>query len=428
MNDIAIDQDLLSAAVERLQAGPLAATRKLALEEFLRRGLPDRRDEDWKYTSLSPVAELSNAWLAAGGPGKAQDAVADSPLDLVRDSIDAHWITLTNGRFAASESLADLADQGLSIAPLSGMDGTQLSYADDALSSLNAALLHDGLRLLLRKGCATDKPIGLLITDSSSAEAVRQERIVIDLEEGASLQIIECHASSGTGESHTNAVLQIGLDASSTLEHVRIQHSDDRHLLIGKTHAQLAADARYRYATFDFGARLARNDVVADINGPGALVEMHGLYLATGKQHIDNHTRVNHRFGPALSSEEYRGILNGSARCVFNGKAVVFEGADGTDAHQSNHNLLLSQQAEIDTKPELEIYADDVKCSHGATVGQLDESALFYLRSRGIGRDEAAKILTRAFAAVTVRELPVSGCREFVEALLEAKLEAMDIS
>jgi Fe-S cluster assembly protein SufD len=189
--------------------------------------------------------------------------------------------------------------------------------------------------------------------------------------------------------------------------------------------ASLGCDSRLRHAAFDLGGALVRNDISIDIVHPGASVELYGLYLASGRQHIDNHTRVDHRVGPATSSEEYRGILGDRARCVFNGKAIVHKGADGTDARQANHNLLLSDKAEIDTKPELEIYADDVKCSHGATVGQLDKKALFYLRSRGLDREEAARILTRAFAAVIVARAPVQNARSHIEALIDEQLQVI---
>ncbi len=162
-----------------------------------------------------------------------------------------------------------------------------------------------------------------------------------------------------------------------------------------------------------------------DIVQPGATVTLHGLYLAGTKQHIDNHTRIDHRVGPSESREEYRGILSGRSRCIFNGKAIVHKGADGTDAEQSNHNLLLSDTAEIDTKPELEIYADDVKCAHGATVGQLDKSALFYLRSRGLDRDEAAQLLTRAFAARILTASPIAATHAYISQKTDRRLDAL---
>jgi Fe-S cluster assembly protein SufD len=194
---------------------------------------------------------------------------------------------------------------------------------------------------------------------------------------------------------------------------------------VSRLTARLARDAVLNHAAFDLGGALVRNDIDVDIAGPGAAVNLQGLYLAHDRQHIDNHTRIDHRVGPATSVEEYRGILNDRARCVWNGKAIVHAGADGTDAQQTNRNLLLSAKAEIDTKPELEIYADDVKCSHGATVGQLDPDALFYLRTRGLDRAQAARALTRAFAAAIVDRIPVAAARRRIEQAIDERLTAL---
>jgi len=184
----------------------------------------------------------------------------------------------------------------------------------------------------------------------------------------------------------------------------------------------MGRDARLNMASYDLGGGLVRNDVDIDLGEPGADAVFNGLYLAGDGQHIDNHTRVDHRVGPASSSQEYRGILNGRCRCVWNGKAIVHAGADGTDANQANHNLLLSEHAEIDAKPELEIYADDVKCSHGTTVGQLDDTALFYLRTRGLDKRQATQLLTHAFAADLVGRAPVAAAIDIINSLVEARL------
>jgi len=209
----------------------------------------------------------------------------------------------------------------------------------------------------------------------------------------------------------------VGDDAR--LDHVRIQARDRGHVQIHRTSVAVGKNATCRMTGFDLGGRLVRNDLVIDLGASGAEVTFDGLYLAGDGQHIDNHTRVDHRVGPAVSRQEYRGILNGKCRCVWNGKAIVHDGADGTDAAQANHNLLLSEGSEIDAKPELEIYADDVKCSHGTTVGQLDEGALFYLRSRGIGKHRAARMLTHAFASGLVSRVPVAAAVETVDKLVE---------
>jgi Fe-S cluster assembly protein SufD len=223
---------------------------------------------------------------------------------------------------------------------------------------------------------------------------------------------------------------QVDLAPSSRLDYVRIQQRDSAHLGTNRLTARLEQNANFHHCAFDFGSAMSRNEIVATIAGPGAEANLHGLYLSDRQQHIDNHLAVIHDVGPANSLQDYRGILTGRSRCVFNGKAKVMQGADGTDANQSNHNLLLSDTAEIDTKPELEIYADDVKCSHGATVGQLDENAIFYLRSRGLSRNDARQILTRAFATKVLKNLPVDESRAYVSKALEQRLTALtdDIS
>ena len=218
-------------------------------------------------------------------------------------------------------------------------------------------------------------------------------------------------------------MLAVHIGDNASASHVRIQDRSLEHVHTGRTHVTVGRDARFRSASFDLGGGLVRNDLDIDIANPGADVAFDGLYLAGEGQHIDNHTRVDHRVGPATSRQEYRGILNGQCRCVWNGKAIVHEGADGTDADQANHNLLLSTKAEIDAKPELEIYTDDVKCSHGTTVGQLDETSLFYLRSRGLDKRHATQVLTHAFAAGLVSRVPVDAARDAVSALMEARLD-----
>ena len=194
---------------------------------------------------------------------------------------------------------------------------------------------------------------------------------------------------------------------------------------MNRLQVHLGKDAGIHHNSFDFGGALSRNDVVTNIAGTGADVALNGLYLSSGEQHIDNHTCIIHGVGPSTSNEEYRGILSGRSQCVFNGKVIVAEGADGTDSSQSNHNLLLSDRAEIDTKPELEIYADDVKCAHGATVGQLDKASLFYLRSRGLDEDQARQILTRAFAAGTLSSLSIPACHDLVAENLDNTLASL---
>lgn len=424
MSDKALQAELLHAAVARLPADELSAVRSAALARISASGFPTTRDENWKYTNLSGAAALSNEWLQKLPVAARNDDSAISPG--ISEKIDAHWLTIRNGVIdpASLTALAALVESGVRITKLTDGIGDNSISIEEPMSAFNAALLRDGLRIKVDNGAYLEKPVGILQVDDDVA-AVTQIRVLIEVGPNAKLQIVEAAISSGSGPQFLNSVMQVSLADGAALDAVRIQQRAAGHLNVNRVSVQLARDAKLDYTNFDFGGSLARNDIVADIAGGGASVNLRGLYLAGTRQHIDNHTRVDHRVGPATSSEEYRGILGANSRCVFNGKAVVHSGADGTDASQSNHNLLLSEQAEIDTKPELEIYADDVKCSHGATVGQLDRSALFYLRSRGLGRTQAAEALTRAFAAVIPGQLPIADCHEFVMEAMDDKLNAL---
>ncbi len=424
MSASTLQQELLEAAVTALPSDNFSALRKTALASFATSGFPTTKHEDWKYTNLTPVADLSNTWLKNESAALTTKAVA---VDTTKTAqIDAHWIRIENGVVDAESlrGLETLADSGVTVSRLAdGVDEASITV-DDPMSAFNAALLQDGLCLKVAAGCTPEKPLGILLLDDGSA-AVTQTRILIEVGENAKLAIVECPLSAGSSQQFANTVTQATLHEGAELDFVRIQQRQKDHMSVNRFAARLDRDSVLDYNNFEFGGGLARNDIVADIAATGASVTLRGLYLASGQQHIDNHTRVDHRVGPATSTEEYRGILNGRARCVFNGKAIVHEGADGTDADQSNHNLLLSDKAEIDTKPELEIYADDVKCSHGATVGQLDKSALFYLRSRGLDEDEATQALTRAFASAILGKLAIGECRDYLASALDRTLDAL---
>ena len=370
--------------------------------------LPTTRDEDWKYTDLSAARDLSSRWLASGREAPSLDL--EERIERITAGIDACWIVVANGEIRDFEDIRGITSARLAEPPA----------ADDALAELNAALLKDGLRL--RFDAPPEKPVGLLFIDGAGEASVSQAYVEIEFAAGAAGEIIEYHASAGDADQYANTVVSIDVGDNASANHVRLQDRRRMHMQTGRTSVSVGQDARYAMAGFDLGGGLVRNDVVIDIVRPGAEVVFDGLYLAGDGQHIDNHTRVDHRVGPATSRQEYRGILTGSCRCVWNGKAIVHDGADGTDADQANHNLLLSDKAEIDAKPELEIYADDVKCSHGTTVGQLDDTALFYLRTRGLDKQHATQVLTHAFAAGLVSRVPVKTARQAIAARVEARL------
>jgi Fe-S cluster assembly protein SufD len=407
----------LKNVVLRLPANALSSTREAALRSLDQHGFPTVRQEDWKYTDLSAAIDISNRWLKSGRDAFASK-LPESIASITR-SIDANWLIIANGTIDTSyferNPGIDLERYSESSAPV---------IMDRPLADLNAALLQDGLRINLH--ASTEKPLGLLIIDGAdSGASMSQANVELQVAPGCDVEIVEYQSSLGDGDHFANSVFTLDVGEAARANYVRIQERRLGHVQTGRLSVQLGADAHLNMASYDLGGGLVRNDVEIDLGASGADVVCNGLYLADDGQHIDNHVRIDHRVGPASSSQEYRGILNGQCRCVWNGKAIVHKGADGTDAKQANHNLLLSDRAEIDAKPELEIYADDVKCSHGTTVGQLDETALFYLRSRGLDKNEAIQALTRAFAADLVKRSPVNAAKDAVAALVDARLAGL---
>ncbi len=422
MSAAVLNQDLLEAAVGRLAADGLTDLRERALVRFGETGFPSVREENWRYTNLAAAVELSNAYLS-DAPGAISAANVD--ISQLNDDIDAHWIVISSG-VADPDALAALQDDGIAITPLSESNDSDQVCIDDPLSSFNAALLHDGLRVRVAENARIEKPIGFLLQDDAAATAgLSQTRIVVDLGRNASASFIELHRSGGDSAHFANSVVQMELDAGAGANFVRIQERSTKHMQIGRLQARLQENTTFNFTTIDVGGKLIRNDVAVTIEGAHAVANVRGVYLADGNQHIDNHILLDHRVGPAVSMQDYRGIVGGRARCIFNGKALVREGADGTDAEQSNRNLLLSDTAEIDTKPELEIFADDVKCAHVTTVGQLDKKELFYLRSRGLSHEQARILLTRAFAGHILKKLPIENAKKYIDQLIERKLDQL---
>jgi Fe-S cluster assembly protein SufD len=423
MTETAFNRELFAQAVNAMPMDVLAGLRKSAAARFAESGFPTTRLEDWRYTNLARAVSVSNTWLEnAEAPPDCSSNEAAS----VRSSIDAHWISIRNGKIELDS--ADLPS-GVSITLLSEQGAAWEAKdvaVDDAMTQFNAALLADGLRVSVTSAASIEKPIGFLLDDHATDRAVvTQTRVLIDVQAGASVQFIEAHVSSGDGEHFANNVIQIDVARDASADYLRIQQRARHHIHTARLTAELAENAVFRHCAIDLGGSLVRNDVVARLYGRDADVSLNGLYLVGHQQHIDNHTRVDHLVGPSRSAEEYRGILNGKSRGVFNGKAVVHTGADGTDASQSNHNLLLSGDAEIDTKPQLEIYTDEVKCSHGATVGQLDEAALFYLRARGLDEAAATRLMTRAFAAKVLSLQTIDAANDYTARAVDERLNSL---
>ena len=421
MSKAAISLSALRETVSRMPADSLSAARAAALEHIDTHGLPTSQVEDWKYTDLGPVVEISNRWLESDLV--ASSTTTSAAAQSVCQSIDAHWIVISNG-IVDVDSVENARSAGVRIELLSQRaTSTDLTIP---LLNLNTALLRDGVHVRVDANTELKKPIGFLMFDDTEANSrVTQTRVEIELGANSNASFVEYFASSGVDEHYANSFVKLDVGDGATANIVRVQQRDLAHSQTGRLLVKLNKDSQFHYSGFDLGGKLVRNDLHVEIAGRGATAIFNGLYLAGNKQHIDNHTRVDHYVGPAQSIQEYRGILTDECQCVWNGKAIVHAGADGTDAQQQNHNLLLSEKSEIDAKPELEIYADDVKCSHGTTVGQLDEKAIFYLRSRGLSEWQAKQVLTRAFAGTIVNKIPDPSLRQVIAELVEDRLSTV---
>ncbi len=423
MSVVSLQPDALRRVVATLSGDSPAEARQQAMQQFLKRGFPTTRDEDWKYTDLADVVDISERWLAHA-PDAPVETLDESQVNAIQSAIDASWLVFANGRLI--EDLSDALSEPAFVVTRIDHDNTDINI-DDPLADMNAALMVDGISVRIRNNTQIERPIGLLFADrATSTPTVTQSRVQISLEAGSSARFVEYHASSGDGEHYSNVVIDVTVADGAVLDYVRMQNRGRRHCQTQRLNVRLEKGSAIRHFGLDLGGALVRSDLKIDIAAAGASAEFNGLYIGSNGQHIDNHTRVDHCVGPATSAQEYRGILSGRSRCVWNGKAIVHKGADGSDAEQANHNLLLSEHSEINAKPELEIYADEVKCAHGTTVGQLDDAALFYLRTRGLDRQHAKRVLTSAFAASVVEKSPIPVLHALISAQVEQRLGDLD--
>jgi Fe-S cluster assembly protein SufD len=416
--------DWIEAASMAVAGDPawLAGRRRAGLEQFAAAGFPTRRDEDWKYTDLKLVARRS---FAAGG-------APTLPVPEI-DGLDCPALVFVNGRHVETRGLPDGAVvQPLSRALAAGHPACEALLGRIAdpqrhrFAALATALFADGLLLDLADGMVLEAPLRLVFLAGGDNEpALACPRVLVRAGAGSRATIIE-HYGAGRGEALSLAVTELAVGPGAQLEHYRLQDESGEAFHLGVLAARLGRDASLVSHNLSIGARIARLDLDVQLAGPGARVEMNGLYVVRDRQHADSHTRVDHAVPRTTSDELYRGVLAGKSRAVFNGKAIVHPGAAGTDARQANANLLLSPEAEVDTKPELEIYADDVKCAHGATTGQLDTAALFYLRSRGIDEETAKILLTFAFADTVLARMPLAALRRHAEQLVVGRLPDAD--
>jgi Fe-S cluster assembly protein SufD len=420
---------LLDAPLPASGIGWLDEARRESREAFAANGLPDTRVEAWKYTGLRALGQRR----FAGGDADAHRRVVDA-ASFALPGVDGPRLVFVNGVFRADLSMLDALPAGLVLQPLSAAlneNAEPLRFAlsrhyreaGDAFARVNAASANDGVLLRVAAHTKIDTPVHLVFVGAAGeTDLAWHARNVIDIGEGAALALVEHHVASGEQNHLATLVADIELHEGAQLRHTVLQNAAIGTSLIRRSSFRLHASALATLHVLELGGALARHDLQADLLGNEARLDTRGVFMPHGRQHIDTQLAIRHQALNTTSTSVWRGVASDRARGVFRGAILVAPGADGSDASLSNKNLLLSPSAEIDTKPELEIHADEVKAAHGATVGQLDERSLFYLRSRGIPMAEARALLTAAFCRAVLDDLPNEALREHLSALLIEQL------
>jgi Fe-S cluster assembly protein SufD len=412
------------AAVEGLPAQPwLTELRHAAFAEFTALGFPTTRNEDWHFTSVTPIAERNFKTTKAA----ATDLSVTDLADLATG--DPSWprAVFVNGRLEPSlSSIAGLGDgvkvMTLAAALKDNVDFVQVhlgrlaGWSGQAFTAFNTAFAQDGLAVHVPRGVKVCLPLHLIhVTDANAAGAMIHPRLVVVAEPLSEFGIVESFVSHKGASYFTNAVGEIAVGNGARVHHYKVQREARDAFHVGTLQVTQGRDSAFHSFSYASGAALSRTNIYTKLAGEAAETRLNGLYLIDGSQHADHQTFVEHIAPHCASRELYKGVLDTDAHGVFNGKVYVDPEAQKTDGKQTNHALLLSDTARVDTKPQLEIFADDVKCTHGATVGRLDDSALFYMKSRGIGAENSRALLTYAFAAEVLETIELDALREGLE-------------
>jgi Fe-S cluster assembly protein SufD len=417
----------------------LKRLRESAMESFQELGFPSVKDEEWKYTNVAPIARIDFRPATASGGGIADPEETHLSQFGCPEAKDSQLV-FVNGIIRS-----DLSSLGALPAGVVAMDlstavsderygeiawrhlAQQADYVANGFVALNTAFIANGAFVLIPKGVKVESPIHLLFI-SDGVQSANSPRVLLVAEENSSAIVVESYVGAADVSYFTNAVVELVLKDGSRLEHYKVQRESGRAFHIATTAVDLGPGSSYDATTITFGAELSRHDVNVTMDNEGAECWVDGLYLVTTGQHADTHSVIDHRKPHCTSHQLYKGILDGKSRAVFNGKVFVRHDAQKTDAMQTNKNLLLSNEARIDTKPQLEILADDVKCAHGAAVGQIDEDELFYLETRGIHPDLARNLLTYGFAEEVIGKIKIESIRSQLDKAvlnrLNARLEA----
>jgi Fe-S cluster assembly protein SufD len=407
----------------------LSELRDEGFENFRALGLPTVKHEEWRWTNLKRIVDVSFS------PAPPVEVTEAELAPYLIDGADRIRLVFVNGRFAEKLCKTPPIPDDLVIQPLSRVltsnEGLQLKlgrYAEQVnpFTALNTALFADGVYIRAGNSLSLELPIHIIHVSTEAAEpVVVSPRALILAGNGAEIRVIESFVGLGTGVRLVNAVSEIVAKGNAKIRHIKLLRETGDTTHIGWNEVRVERDAEVVAHSISLEAGLARNDVHAVLSAEGASCTLNGLVLGRGSQHFDNHIVVDHVRPHGTSNQLYRSVVDDKSRSVFSGKVIVRPGANGTDAHQTNNNLLLSSEAKVDTKPQLEIYTDDVKCSHGATSGQLDPEAVFFLRARGLDERSARSLLTYAFAKEVVDQIRMDPVRNQLEKLITERFSGL---
>ena len=419
------DFEKLNARTSRNGGAWANDLRRRAMERFRSLGFPSTRDEEWKYTSLEGLRKANLRTVETRTPGPGRDPFDTGGWE--RRELTFPWAADAGATDEDGVFIGRLANAVESREPwVEEHLGRHADYHGHALRALNTAFLEDGGAVRVGPDRMPSRPVRLafLAVPEQAANRIMHPRSLVVVEANSRLTLVEVYAGSGDNVYCTNAVTEIVLEENATVDHYRLSREGVGAFHIGTVQVRQARNSRYRSHSVTSGGAMTRVEINAVLDGEGADCQLHGLYVAGGDQHVDHRTAVEHVSPHGTSRQLYKGVLNGRAKAVFNGKILVRKEAQKTDAQQSNKNLMLSRDAEIDSKPQLEILADDVRCSHGTTIGQLEEDELFYLRSRGLNRKLARKLLVHGFAGEILDGITIEPLRDQLTSRVFAELEA----
>ena len=405
----------------------LQTLRESSFAEFERAGFPNIKQEEWKYTNVTPITRTNFVpVLTANGTALNKGADHSGLAPFIYDEARESRLVFVNGMFREELSSRSALPAGVVAMDLraalrdSEHEKTVREYLEhpvlaNGFAALNTALFTSGLFLKIPRGVSVAAPIHLLFVGEGATKGAPPAafpRVMIVAEENSAATIVESYASPADDSVYlTNAIIDFSLADAARLQHYKIQRESMGAFHVAATRAELGPNSAYHTTTINFGAALSRHDIFVQMDHEGAECAVDGLYMVDGNQHTDTHSLIDHRQAHCTSRQLYKGILDGKSRAVFNGKVFVRHGAQQTDAQQTNKNLLLSNEAQVDTKPQLEIFADDVKCAHGAAIGQLDDEEKFYLESRGINPALARNMLTYGFAEEVIEKIKIASIR-----------------